>query len=96
MTIVMISVKYYTTTVLHNNIISYLWIQKICPRPRPHGSVLGLEDLSSASASRNCPRLTSLQRKLGEIVEKDCQACKLNRDNAMDHNRWRKQITDDL
>jgi len=30
-----------------------------------------------------------------EIVEKDCQACKLNRDDAMDRNRWRKQISDD-
>jgi len=28
---------------MHNNIISYLWIQKICPRPRPHGSGLGLD-----------------------------------------------------
>ena len=27
-----------------------------------------------------------------EIVEQDCQARKLNRDDAMDHNRWRKQI----
>ena len=27
-----------------------------------------------------------------EIVEKDCQARKLNRQNAMDRNRWRKQI----
>jgi len=30
-----------------------------------------------------------------EIVEKDCQACKLNREDAMDHNRCRKQIRDD-
>ena len=30
-----------------------------------------------------------------EIVEKDCQAHKLNREDAMDHNRWRKQIRDD-
>jgi len=30
-----------------------------------------------------------------EIVEKDCQARKLNREDAMDHNRWRKQIRDD-
>jgi len=32
-----------------------------------------------------------------EIVQKDCQASKLNREDAMDHNRWRKQIrmTDD-
>ena len=30
-------------------------------------------------------------------MQKDCQACKLNREDAMDHNRWRKQIgmTDD-
>jgi len=30
-----------------------------------------------------------------EIVQKDCQACKLNSKDAMDHNRWRKQIRDD-
>ena len=30
-----------------------------------------------------------------EIVEKDCQAQKLNEEDAMDHNRWRKQIRDD-
>jgi len=30
-----------------------------------------------------------------EIVEKDCQARKLNREEAMDRNRWRKQIRDD-
>jgi len=35
------------------------------------------------------------QRKLGEIVEKDCQACKLNREDATDCNRWRQQIKDD-
>jgi len=35
------------------------------------------------------------QRKLREIVEKDCQAHKLNREDAMDRNRWRKQIRDD-
>jgi len=32
-----------------------------------------------------------------EVVqkEKDCQACKLNRKDAMDCSRWRKQIKDD-
>jgi len=30
-----------------------------------------------------------------EIVEKDCQAHKLNREDAMHRNRWRKQIRDD-
>jgi len=29
------------------------------------------------------------------IVENDCQARKLNREDAMDHSRWRKQIRDD-
>ena len=30
-----------------------------------------------------------------EIVEKDCQERKLNKEDAVDHNRWRKQIRDD-
>jgi len=29
-----------------------------------------------------------------KIVQKDCQAHKLNREDAMDRNRWRKQISD--
>jgi len=29
------------------------------------------------------------------IVQKDCQACKLNREDAMDRSRWRKLIRDD-
>jgi len=27
-----------------------------------------------------------------EIVEKDCKACGLNREDSMDRSRWRKQI----
>jgi len=30
-----------------------------------------------------------------EIVDKDCKACNLNRVDALDRNRWRKQIRDD-
>jgi len=30
-----------------------------------------------------------------EIVQKDCQARKLNRKDAMDRSRWKKQIKDD-
>ena len=30
-----------------------------------------------------------------EIVQNDCQAHKLNRGDAVDRNRWRKQIMDD-
>jgi len=29
------------------------------------------------------------------VVEKNCQASKLNREDAMDHNRWMKQRRDD-
>jgi len=30
-----------------------------------------------------------------EIVQKDCEARKLNREDAMDRIRWMKQIRDD-
>jgi len=30
-----------------------------------------------------------------KIVEKSCKARKLNREDAKDRNRWRKQIRDD-
>jgi len=30
-----------------------------------------------------------------EMVQKDCQACKLNREDAMNRSRWRKEIKDD-
>ena len=30
-----------------------------------------------------------------EIVEKDCKACGLNREDVMDRIRWMKQIRDD-
>jgi len=29
-----------------------------------------------------------------EVVQKDCQACKLNREDAIDYNRWRKLVKD--
>jgi len=34
------------------------------------------------------------KRTWGEVVEKDCQAHKLNKEDAMDHSRWRKLIND--
>jgi len=41
-------------------------------------------------------RLRGRSKKIWtEIVEKDCQARKLNREDAMDRNEWRKQIRDD-
>jgi len=30
-----------------------------------------------------------------EIVQKDCQACKLNKEDATNRNKWKKQIKDD-
>jgi len=29
-----------------------------------------------------------------EVVEKDCQACKLNKEDATNHSKWRKLIRD--
>jgi len=29
-----------------------------------------------------------------EVVQKDCQACKLNKEDAMERSRWRKHIKD--
>ena len=29
-----------------------------------------------------------------EVVQKDCQECKLNREDGMDRSRWRKVIKD--
>jgi len=41
--------------------------------------------------SRPRVRLKSTWR---EVVEKSCQACKLNKEDAMDRGRWRKLIKD--
>jgi len=35
------------------------------------------------------------KRTLKETLENDCQACKLNREDDMDHTRWMKQLRDD-
>jgi len=34
------------------------------------------------------------KRTLREVVEKDCQACKLNKEVAIDRSRWRNLIKD--
>jgi len=36
-----------------------------------------------------------LKKTWTEVVQKDCQALKLNKEDAMDCSRWRKQIKDD-
>ena len=35
------------------------------------------------------------KRTWTEVVQKDCQAHKLNREIAVDHSRWRKLMDDD-
>jgi len=35
-----------------------------------------------------------LKRTWTEVVEKDCQTCKLNKEDATDRSRWRKLIKD--
>jgi len=37
---------------------------------------------------------SNTKRTWTEIVEKDCEACKLNKEDAMDHSKWRKLIKD--
>jgi len=39
-------------------------------------------------------RPTGRPKKTWIEVQKDCQACKLNREDAMDCSRWRKQRKD--
>ena len=34
------------------------------------------------------------KRTCREVVQKDCQACKLNGEDAVDHSRWRKLMQD--
>ena len=34
------------------------------------------------------------KRTWRKVVQKDCQAYKLNREDVVDHSRWRKQIKD--
>ena len=35
------------------------------------------------------------KRTWTEVLQKDCQANKLKREDVMDHSRWRKEIKDD-
>jgi len=43
-----------------------------------------------------CSKTGAARRRLGErLWKKDCQACILNREDAVDCNRWRKLIRDD-
>jgi len=41
-----------------------------------------------------CARPRSRPNRWREVVQKDCQARKLNKEDAMDRSRWRKLIKD--
>jgi len=41
------------------------------------------------------PRGRPKRNWLREVKQTDCQAHKLNREDALDRSRWRKQIKDD-
>jgi len=46
-----------------------------------------MEYEAEGSRPRDIPK-----RTWREVVEKNCQACKLNKDDAVDCSRWRKLI----
>jgi len=50
----------------------------------------GMEYEVQSARPRGSPKKTWT-----EIMQKDCQACKLNKEDIMDCSRWRKQIKDD-
>jgi len=56
-------------------------------RLRWYGHVLQKEDTDWVKKCRGRPKTT-----LTEVVQKDCQARSLNREDAMDHSRWKKLI----
>jgi len=47
----------------------------------------GMEYEVEGSRPRGRPK-----RTWKEVVQKDCQACNLNKEDAMDHGRWKKLI----
>jgi len=53
-------------------------------------AMIGLRNVVEGARSRGRHKKT-----WREIVEKECQASILNREDAIDRNRWRKQIRDD-
>jgi len=68
-------------------------------RLRWHGNVLQKEDDSWVKKCMEYevagPRPTGRpKRTWREVVEKDCQARKLNKEDAADHSKWRKLIKD--
>jgi len=65
-------------------------------RLRWYGLVLQKEDSDWVNMKLRVPGQKVDQRKLGErLWKKDCQAHNLNREDAMDRSRWRKQLRDD-
>jgi len=63
-------------------------------RLRWYGHVLRKEDNDWVKKCMECKVVGRPKKTWRVIVEKDCQARKLNREDTVDRNRWRKQIRD--
>jgi len=62
--------------------------------PMESRSYGGIRLLEHATKVVERPRVRP-KKTWREIVQKDCQTHILNREDALDHNRWTKQISDD-
>jgi len=66
-------------------------------RLRWHGHVLRKEDTGWVKKCMECEVEDSRprgrpKRTWKEVVQKDCQTCSLNKEDAMDRGRWKKLI----
>jgi len=79
---------------------SIMWCAMACIySPPPLSAVLVICKKKSMIGWRNVWsmkwRVPVQEKTWWESVDKDCQACKLNSEDVVDRNRWRKPITDD-
>ena len=70
--------------------MSFAWYEHVLRKEENHWVKKCMAYEVKGARSRRRPK-----RTWREVVQKDCQARKLNREDAMDCSRWRKQIKDD-
>jgi len=80
----------FSTTSRSLSMPNSLGIVLIIAVAKSHFAVIHEVEALEGATPRGRPKKT-----WREIVEKDCRARGLNREDAMDHSRWRKQIRDD-
>jgi len=68
----------------------------VYPHPDPLTPILIIRHpLSTSSIYYEGPRPRGRpKRTWREVVREDCQACKMNKEDAMDRYKWRKMIKD--